>query len=460
MSKPLRFAAISAIAFSTVHAVPYVIDNLSFGHKETLSPNGRGIPHWNIQGNEDWLPQLFSDRIILTPPYPGNKRGSVWTEDPLHHKGDWVAEVHFRASGQERGGGNLQIWYTKQSQAREPPASLYTTHKFDGLVLLVDQYENHGGSLRGFLNDGTVDIGAHPDPDTLAFGKCDYAYRNRGELTPIKLHHAEGFLEVIIDGETCFKTDKVILPEGYYFGISASSAENPDSFEVHKFTVSTTYDTTREEPKDKGKGDYAKASQQHQQNLAAQQAHEQQQQQQQTQNQNQNQQQYNAHVNDIPKMLEDVVAANIRSQQDQFADLHNRIQIINNRVYEIYETVELIHKTNNDRWNDLMTRIVPIDDRGAATIRNVERVERQTAQILKDLESKDFKDMMKEIHRALAFSHNTIVEGMPGIMGAVVKTHGPNMTTFIFIAVAVQIMVTGAYLVYKKRRGGAPKKYL
>ncbi|KAG9377641.1 hypothetical protein A1F94_012044 [Pyrenophora tritici-repentis] len=159
-------------------------------------------------------------------------------------------------------------------------------------------------------------------------------------------------------------------------------------------------------------------------------------------------------------MLEDVVAANIRSQQDQFADLHNRIQIINNRVYEIYETVELIHKTNNDRWNDLMTRIVPIDDRGAATIRNVERVERQTAQILKDLESKDFKDMMKEIHRALAFSHNTIVEGMPGIMGAVVKTHGPNMTTFIFIAVAVQIMVTGAYLVYKKRRGGAPKKYL
>ena len=42
----------------------------------------------------------------------------------------------------------------------------------------------------------------------------------------------------------------------------------------------------------------------------------------------------------------------------------------------------------------------------------------------------------------------------------VVKTHGPNMTTFIFIAVAVQIMVTGAYLVYKKRRGGAPKKYL
>jgi mannose-binding lectin 1 len=34
------------------------------------------------------------------------------------------------------------------------------------------------------------------------------------------------------------------------------------------------------------------------------------------------------------------------------------------------------------------------------------------------------------------------------------------MTTFFFIAVAVQIMIVGAYIVYKKRRGGAPKKYL
>jgi len=220
MSKPLRFAAFSAIAISTVHAVPYVIDNLSFGHKDVISPNMRAIPHWNIQGNGDWLPQLFSDRVILTPPYPGNKRGSIWSEDPLHHKGDWVAQLDFRASGQERGAGNLQIWYVKQSQAHEPPTSLYTAHKFDGLVLVIDQYEGHGGSIRGFLNDGTIDIGSHPDPDTLSFGRCDYAYRNRGDLTPLKLHHAEGFLEVIVDGETCFKSDKVrtsalLLPRRY-----------------------------------------------------------------------------------------------------------------------------------------------------------------------------------------------------------------------------------------------------
>jgi len=350
------------------------------------------------------------------------------------------------------------MWYVRDSQAHETPASVFTAPKFDGLVLLVDQYEGHGGSVRGFLNDGTKDIRSHPDPDTLAFGKCDYAYRNRGELTPIKLHHAEGFLEVIVDGQTCFKTDKVALPEGYYFGVSASSAENPDSFEVHKFIVSTTNSYAREEPNLKKK-DYINSQQNHQQqqDRAVQQGHEQQ-----THKQNQAQQNYGSSTsqNDIPKMLEDVLAGNIRSQQDQFADLHNRIQIINNRVFEIAETVERIQKQNDERWNELMHRIVPIDDRGAATIRNVEKVERTTMQILRDLENKDFKDFMSQIHLALDRNHGNVMQSLPGMMGDVVTKSGPSMTTFLFIAVAVQIMIVGAYIVYKKRRGGAPKKYL
>jgi mannose-binding lectin 1 len=209
-SRSLRAVAWSALAFSAAHA-SYVIDNVSFGQKEGayISPDLRSIPHWVIQGIDDYTPQVLSDRVILTPPYPGNKRGSIWTQDPLHHSGDWTADLDFRASGMDRGAGNLQFWYVKESQGHETPASLYTAPKFDGLVLVVDQYEGRGGSVRGFLNDGSIDIKSHPNPDTLAFGKCDYAYRNRGLLSSIKLHHADGFLEVIVDGASCFKTDKV-----------------------------------------------------------------------------------------------------------------------------------------------------------------------------------------------------------------------------------------------------------
>jgi len=208
-SQTLKTIAWSTIAFSAVRA-QYVIDNLSFGHKEgqSISPNLRGIPHFNAKG-DGWDIEILSDRVMLTPPYPGNKRGALWSEDPLHHSGDWTAELHFRASGMERGGGNLQLWYTKESQKNDQPASLYTAPKFDGLVLVVDQYAGRGGTVRGFLNGGDVDFKAHHALDTLSFGQCNYAYRNLGRLSVLKVQQANGKFEVTVDGNPCFSTDKV-----------------------------------------------------------------------------------------------------------------------------------------------------------------------------------------------------------------------------------------------------------
>lgn len=202
---------------------------------------------------------------------------------------------------------------------------------------------------------------------------------------------------------------KVKLPNGYYFGVSASSAENPDSFEVHKFITSSANTI---EPRKRGYD--TPHDHQAQQNLANQQVHEQQ-----THKQTQHQS-YGSAIDgsSIPKMLEDAVAGTIRSQQDQFADLHNRIQIINNRVAEMHEMVEKIISTNEQRYNELMHRIVPIDDRGAATIRNVEKIERSTMEILRDLESKDFKDMMNQIHMALENNHEGLSRSLPLAMGA------------------------------------------
>lgn len=49
-------------------------------------------------------------------------------------------DFQFRASGPERGGGNLQIWYTKDGRSNIDLASIYTVGKFDGLSLVVDTY--------------------------------------------------------------------------------------------------------------------------------------------------------------------------------------------------------------------------------------------------------------------------------------------------------------------------------
>ena len=63
--------------------------------------------------------------MVLTPVAPGNQRSAVWSEQTLNHE-TWVADVDFRASGPERGGGNLNIWLTAGGAAEmgsTPPAA-------------------------------------------------------------------------------------------------------------------------------------------------------------------------------------------------------------------------------------------------------------------------------------------------------------------------------------------------
>ncbi|KAF1925767.1 concanavalin A-like lectin/glucanase [Didymella exigua CBS 183.55] len=456
--RTLQAVAWSTLAVSAARA-QYVIDSLSFGHKDGaayISPDLRTIPHFSVLGVDDYTPQILSDRVILTPPYPGSKRGALWASDPMHHGGDWTAELDFRATGMERGGGSLQLWYVKDSQAHDKPNSLYTVPKFDGLVLVIDQYEGHGGSVRGFLNDGTKDYKSHNDPDQMAFGKCDYAYRNRGYLSSIRLQHTDRMLDVIVDGESCFKTDKVKLPQDYYFGISAASAENPDSFEVHKFIVSTTTSHTREEPVRERVPDTR--NQQHQQPVQNQ-PHQESAQQQHAQQQHAQQNaapKKTASSAQIPPWIEDVLATNLKTDNDRFEDLHNRIQDMAHHVAALYTAIESIGAAAEQRHNDLLSRLAPLDDRSAHNVRLGEGTQNTVDKILRDLESKDYKESIAAMHRRLEDNHKDI----PNLVQAVVQKHGLSWVSLLAIAFAVQVMVVGAYLVYKKRRGGAPKKYL
>ena len=68
---------------------------------------------------------------------------------------------------------------------------------------------SQGGSIRGFLNDGTTDYKSHHHVEGLAFGHCDYSYRNLGRPSQIQIRHDASGLEVRVDDEHCIMTDKV-----------------------------------------------------------------------------------------------------------------------------------------------------------------------------------------------------------------------------------------------------------
>ena len=55
---------------------------------------------------------------------------------------EWIANFDFRATGPEYGGGNLQIWYTREGEAGIGSSSVYTVGKFEGLAIVIDMYGN------------------------------------------------------------------------------------------------------------------------------------------------------------------------------------------------------------------------------------------------------------------------------------------------------------------------------
>ncbi|KAK5155320.1 putative lectin family integral membrane protein [Cryomyces antarcticus] len=430
--------ALSAFAASTARA-QYMIESLSFGHKESISPNHRTVPGWQLSG-EGHTPQLLSDRIILTPPHPGSKRGALWSETGVGWS-EWTADLDFRASGPERGSGNLQIWFTKDRQAEMGLASVYTIGQFDGLVLVLDQYGGRGGSVRGFLNDGTTSYKDHHNVDSLAFGHCDYAYRNLGRPTHVRIKNGHDNFEVHVDDKPCFSSDKIRLPLGYYFGISAASAEIPDSFEVNKFVVSTTNSIAREEVRKAPPQSPPQTQEQQEKRPSLQRMQE---------------------LPGITNIPEDAPAESIKSQEEQFADLHNRLQGLNHQVATIYEEFTKLSKAMEDRHKELMSKTVPsvphdqinqMDSRIQAIARSVEAVRR-------DIEGRDYKEHLTSLQDALKDTKASLMDSLPQTMSQIVSTSAPKMGKFIFVVIAFQIMLAGSYIVYKRRRANAPKKYL
>lgn len=105
-------------------------------HCYRFSEDRQTIPGYTIIGT----PQILSDRLVLTPPAPGNQRVGLWTSKTSHYK-EWTLDVNFRASGGERPGGSFHIWYSAAgASGKAGIESVYTSKPWDGLVLVVDSY--------------------------------------------------------------------------------------------------------------------------------------------------------------------------------------------------------------------------------------------------------------------------------------------------------------------------------
>ncbi|KAK4970471.1 hypothetical protein LTR66_011572 [Elasticomyces elasticus] len=422
-----------AMAAST--QAQHIIESLSFGHKSPISPDSRAISGWQLSG-EKHQPHVLSDRIVLTPPVPGNTRGALWAESSSEYP-EWVIDFEFRASGEERGSGNLQVWFAKDGQGNVGLNSVYTVGKFDGLALVIDQYGGRGGGIRGFLNDGTTSYKDHHNVDSLAFGHCDYSYRNLGRPSHLRVTNGATF-KVEIDERICFESGNIRLPTGYSFGITAASAAKPDSFEVSKFAVSTTTSHTREEvPKP--------PVQQQQQDLP----------------QAKGGLHRLASFPGAPEAVADADAATFKSQEAQFADLHNRLQGLTHQIANIFVEFDRLSWTISEKHKEMMGGMPTIPHNMInAMDRRLENVERVVQTIQRDVEGRDYKEHLSNLQQAVEGTRGMLSNTLPDTLSQIVSTSRPKMGLFVFVVIAFQVLLVGAYIVYKRRRASAPKKYL
>lgn len=409
------------------------------------------IPNFVVSG-QPGMPEILSSKVILTPVAPGNARGAIWSEEPLMHA-NWIVDVDFRASGPDRAGGNLNIWLARDGKALGTK-SVYNAGRFEGLVLVVDSHGGQGGMLRGFLNDGSTDYSQHHNVDKLAFGHCQYSYRNLGRPSQIKMRQTADSFRVQIDGKTCFETNRISLPTGYHVGISASTPDNPDSFEIFKMVVMSDTSSHDVKANAESNSNNAESNNNDNNNGGSKWNYNSRQQQQPPSDGNTKQRSGDdASWEDIADQDADV----FQTSKAQFQDLHNRLQGTNHQLSSVYRSVSRHHQMDEQRHAEvkdllgaLQARLDALDQLAAFQQRIV-ALENEVRNMNNELH-KRLSDTERSVHGALATHHQSLarrmVDSVPG--------HGRLMG----VIVGTQVVLVVAYVVYKRRRANSPKKYL
>lgn len=410
-----------SVAWAAAALAQNVVDDFSFGHKQPLSPNSFAIPGWSMLG-EGHVPQLLSDKVILTPPYGGHKRGALWSEK-TNSLPDWLVDFKFRAGAPDRGGGNLQLWYTANGEKQIGTSTIYTVGKWEGLAIVIDTV---GGTqkIRGFLNDGSIEYKTHSNVDGLAFGHCDHVYRNLGRPSHIALKSTQnGGLEVRVDGKHCFDTNKVVLPTGYNFGLVASSFDPPDSFEVFQFSLAATIPPSPPA---------------------------------QQQNQQQQQQQQPLTGSDSTSSSS---SSSIPLNDAQVADMHNRLNQLSKSIQNLFLEVQRQTENAEQRHKDLVSKL-PNGQLITSLDSRVSNLDRMISNLERELKSSDHSTQFRKLSEQLTQTHKGVTEHVPERLREYVQAHTPRIGFILYSFMAFQTCCIGAFAWYKWRKSTMPKKYL
>lgn len=201
------------------------------------SGNGMSIPMWDFRDNV----MITNNFIRLTQDHQG-KRGSLWNRVPCFLR-DWEFRVHFKVHGGGRSlaADGFALWYTKSRM--EPGPVFGSRDQFTGLGLFLDTYKNGPQAvsfpfITGMVNNGSVAYDHQTDGRKNSIGNCLSTFRNKEYDTYIAVRYVKQELTVSVDVDgksewkECFKVEGVMLPTGYFLGVSAATGDLADNHDI------------------------------------------------------------------------------------------------------------------------------------------------------------------------------------------------------------------------------------
>jgi mannose-binding lectin 1 len=160
---------------------------------------------------------------------------------------------------------------------------------------------------------------------------------------------------------------QIRMPPDYHFGITAASAETPDSFEAYKFMLFTSKSISREEPRRAHQPNYEQPP---------------------------------------VKTAPDTPASSI-DQSKQFEDLHDRLQTLTHLAENLIGEVKILAEKSDGRHQEI-TRNVMSADRLNAMDHRIQGIEKTV---------RDYQGQFSSLQSVLKDSHSSLAESLPKHMG-------------------------------------------
>ncbi|KAG5513561.1 hypothetical protein PMAC_000993 [Pneumocystis sp. 'macacae'] len=196
-----------------------------------ISPFGKSLfENWDFYGSIE----VQQNKIILIPPAVQSRIASIWSKHKNIYE-EWSVEISLRLTNLEHENSGLALWYT--SEKGKGGIVFGSKDRWDGLGIFLYVGQNKRPSLRGHLNDGSMEYSKFKNPSLQAFGACSIIYQNTSEVFTFKLLYSKEAIQIEQKDSICFRTTQINLPPGYYFGISTQSTNDLESFEIYNFQI-------------------------------------------------------------------------------------------------------------------------------------------------------------------------------------------------------------------------------